>query len=64
MEGESLWRDARRFEPVAACAPGAGGWTAAGCARFAAGSPKAALQLRLELDFSDFEERWGGRALP
>jgi adenosine deaminase len=59
IEGESLWRDARRFEPVAACAPRAGGWTAAGCARFAAGSPKATLQLRLERDFSGFEERWG-----
>ena len=50
--GESVWRDARRFTPVAACA---GGWDAPACRALAARSPRAALQVALERDFRAFE---------
>jgi adenosine deaminase len=57
VEGASLWRDARGLTPVAECAPAAGGFSGSRCAAFANGSPRAALQRRLELDFRAFEAR-------
>ena len=57
VEGASLWSDGRRFTPVAACAPAAGGLTGARCGAFVAGSTRARLQRDLELGFRDFEAR-------
>jgi adenosine deaminase len=57
VQGASIWRDGRRFLPVAACAPTAGGFAGARCAAFAASSTRARLQRDLELGFRDFEAR-------
>ncbi|HEV7590889.1 MAG TPA: hypothetical protein VGO40_22450 [Longimicrobium sp.] len=57
VEGASVWSDGRRFTPVAACAPAAGGFAGARCGAFAAGSTRARLQRDLELGFRDFEAR-------
>jgi hypothetical protein len=57
VEGASVWSDGRRFTPVAACAPAAGGFAGARCGAFAAGSARARLQRDLELGFRDFEAR-------
>jgi adenosine deaminase len=57
IEGEPLWRDVLAGAPVAACAPAAGGMDGARCRAFARRSPRAALQLRLERDFAEFEEQ-------
>ncbi|HYJ80058.1 MAG TPA: hypothetical protein VEW03_10675 [Longimicrobiaceae bacterium] len=57
VEGASLWSDARRFVPVAACAAGAGGLGSRRCQAFTAGSVKARLQAELERGFEEFERR-------
>jgi hypothetical protein len=57
VEGASLWSDGRRFTPVAACAPAAGGFGGSRCGAFVAGSTRARLQRDLELGFRDFEAR-------
>ena len=58
IHGPSLWKDARTFTPVDACADRAGGWSAASCQAFVAASPKAGVQAQLEQDFREFEGRW------
>jgi adenosine deaminase len=55
IEGASLWRDGRRFEPVAECAPEAGGLTGVRCSALAQASAKARLQIQLELSLRRFE---------
>ena len=57
LPGASLWRDARSFVPVAACAgtSPAANPPAAGCQAFLAGSDKAHLQWTLEAEFARFE---------
>jgi hypothetical protein len=62
LEGESLWKDARSFTPVAACAAAAGGLEGRRCREFAERSPKARLQWELERDFQGFEREVGGEA--
>lgn len=57
LPGASLWADARKFTPAAACAgstPGAA-TTPDACRRFLAASEKARLQWRLEAEFREFE---------
>lgn len=51
LPGASLWRDRAGGATVAACAV----MTAPACAAFAAASPKAQAQLRLERDLAAFE---------
>lgn len=58
LEGESLWRDPRRFAPVAQCAPAGGGVSGKACEEFAARSPRARLQRDLEHAFREFESRY------
>jgi len=55
VEGASLWRDRGGFQPVPACAEGAGGLDGRRCREFAGGSPRARLQRELELAFVEFE---------
>jgi hypothetical protein len=62
VEGASVWRDGRRFVPVAACAPAAGGFAGASCGALAARSTRARLQRDLELGFRDFEARRASEA--
>jgi len=62
VEGASVWRDGRRFVPVAACAPAAGGFAGASCGALAGRSTRARLQRDLELGFRDFEARRASEA--
>ena len=55
--GASVWRDGRRFVPVAQCAPAAGGFSGRSCETFVQGSRRGQLQRNLELAFRDFESR-------
>ena len=57
LTGASLWRDARRFVPVAQCAGDMAGTKplSAPCQRFLAGSERARLQHALEAEFQAFE---------
>jgi adenosine deaminase len=57
VEGAPLWRDLPSLALAAECTSAAGGVDGARCRRFAARSPKARLQLRLERDFATFERR-------
>ena len=60
LPGDSLWRDARRFTPVAACAntpPGAP-TPSADCQRLLAASDKARLEWALEHQFELFEKKF------
>jgi adenosine deaminase/adenosine deaminase CECR1 len=57
LTGASLWRDARRFVPVAQCAGDTTGTKplSASCQRFLASSERARLQHALEAEFQAFE---------
>ena len=57
IDGDSLWRDAQRASPVAACAGDTAGADApsAGCAAFLGASAKATLQWALERAYRRFE---------
>ena len=52
LPGPSLWNDGQVGAPVAACA---GGWTTALCRGYLQSSPKARLQVDLELQLAAFE---------
>ena len=56
VQGAPLWRDLPAGTLAPDCAP-AGGLDGARCRRFASGSEKARLQLRLERDFAAFERQ-------
>jgi adenosine deaminase len=57
VSGDSLWRDADRAVPAAACGADTLGGSApsAGCAAFLRASGKATLQWRLEAEYQRFE---------
>ena len=57
IAGGSLWSDARRFVPVAACAPDIAVMklTSNGCQQYLNNSEKAKLQWQLEDEFRAFE---------
>ncbi|HEX9109433.1 MAG TPA: hypothetical protein VF832_19465, partial [Longimicrobiales bacterium] len=57
--GASLWRDARRFETVAACV---GDVASAGCRAFLDRNPRARLEWQLERAFDRFESRYASLA--
>ena len=54
IAGESLWRDGRKFVPVAQCAE----LNSSSCKQFIENSEKAKLQWKLEDDFKAFERLW------
>jgi adenosine deaminase len=58
--GESLWRDGRKFLPVAQCARDVEEMklTSNSCRQFLAASEKGRLQWQLEQDFNAFEREW------
>ena len=58
LPGPSLWRDTRKFVPVAACAGGLSDAAAAvpGCALFLGGSERARQQRELERRLAAFEK--------
>ncbi|MFL6210510.1 MAG: adenosine deaminase [Pyrinomonadaceae bacterium] len=60
LPGASLWRDARKFVPVAECAQDTPGVKSisAGCQQFLAGSERARLQRTLEEEFRAFESKY------
>jgi len=60
LPGGSLWRDPRRFAPVAECSGGALGQPtpAAACQAFLDRSEKARLQWDLERQFAAFEKKF------
>jgi adenosine deaminase len=60
LPGGSLWRDLRRFAPVAECSGGALGQPtpAAACQAFLDRSEKARLQWDLERQFAAFEKKF------
>jgi hypothetical protein len=60
IAGESLWSDARKFVPIAACTRDVaeGKLTSNSCRDFIAGNEKARLQLQLEEDLDKFEREW------
>ncbi|HEV2148665.1 MAG TPA: hypothetical protein VGR37_14775, partial [Longimicrobiaceae bacterium] len=62
VEGESLWRDPRGFQPVAVCATEAGGLEGRRCRDFVGRSRKAALQAELERAFAEFEREQAAMA--
>jgi len=55
--GVSLWKDARKFVPVAQCAQDVAVMklSSTGCRKYLEGSEKAKLQWKLEEDFRSFE---------
>lgn len=57
--GASLWRDARRFEPVSSCAASALAPAGSACRAFLDRNPRARLQWALERSFEVFEARQG-----
>jgi hypothetical protein len=58
--GESLWRDGRKFLPVAQCARDVEEMklTSNSCRQFLAANEKGRLQWQLEQDFNAFEREW------
>jgi len=64
VEGASLWRDGRRFIPVAGCSEASGGLRSVDCESFATASARAHLQRRLELQFQQFEQKHAALPLP
>lgn len=54
IAGDSLWRDSRKFVPVAQCAD----MKSNSCGQFTANNEKARLQWQLEQDFNAFEKSW------
>ena len=59
IQGDSLWRKDRPGQRVPACTD----LKSTRCGRFAAASPRAALQIELEKRFVYFEQRWREREL-
>jgi adenosine deaminase len=57
IDGGSLWKDARKFVPVAQCAQDVAAMklSSASCRKHIEGSEKAKLQWKLEEDFRTFE---------
>jgi len=57
IAGDSLWKDARKFVPVAQCAQDVAVMklSSAGCRKYLEGSEKAKLQWKLEDNFRTFE---------
>lgn len=62
LDGDSLWADPARSEPVAACArvPAGSPEPGASCGGFLSGSEKARLQWALEAAFATFEATQSG----
>ncbi|WP_434600643.1 hypothetical protein [Streptomyces sp. A5-4] len=62
IEGGNLWKEQDRYgafaPPCRNDAPDPGRRPGAACRKFLAGSPKAELQWRLEVDWRVFEERY------
>jgi hypothetical protein len=60
IAGGSLWGDAHRFVPAAACASDIAVMklTSNGCRQYLNNSEKAKLQWQLENDFTTFEKHW------
>ena len=58
VEGASLWKDADRFQPVAACARPTRSGPGTACEAFLAQNPKARLQWELEAALVRFERRF------
>lgn len=60
LPGQSLWRDAKKFVPVAQCAKDIPGPNAIslGCQQYLASSEKARLQWKLEEELRLFESRF------
>jgi hypothetical protein len=60
IAGGSLWADAGRFVPVAACAPDIAVMklTSNGCRQYLNNSEKAKLQWHLEEEFRGFEREY------
>lgn len=60
IAGGSLWRDGRKFAPVAQCTQDIAVMklTSTGCRQYLDGSEKAKLQWRLEEEFREFERAW------
>jgi hypothetical protein len=60
LPGVSLWANAKKFTPVAACERdiSQSGETSAACKQYLAGSEKASLQWKLEQDFKTFESEF------
>ena len=58
LPGPSLWRDAAKASPTAACrkAPPGSARPSAPCAAFLATSERATQQWQLEADFAAFEK--------
>ena len=59
LPGDSLWRDAKRFTPVAACStdkPSAN--LSSSCKKFLDANQRAQMQWNLETKFSDFEKKY------
>jgi adenosine deaminase len=59
LPGDSLWRDAKRFTPVAACStdkPSAD--LSSGCKKFLDANQRAQMQWNLETKFADFEKKY------
>jgi adenosine deaminase len=59
LAGQSLWADAKRFIPVAQCLKDVSmpNVVSSGCNQYLAGSEKARLQLKLEVEFKAFENQ-------
>jgi len=58
LGGESLWSDARAFQPVPACAPENGGLDGRHCRELADRSPRARLQIDQERALLAFERKY------
>lgn len=56
LPGESLWRDAKAFHMVSGCT--ASREPSPACQQFIRGSERAKLQLKLEQDFAEFENKF------
>jgi adenosine deaminase len=59
LPGASLWREAKTFQPVAACA-GSGGTMqpSAGCRKYLEENPRANMQWKVEAAFARFEAQF------
>lgn len=60
VEGDPIWRDFDRLQPVSECAPAAGGFEGERCAAWAASSTRGELQRKMEVDLARFEARFAG----
>jgi adenosine deaminase len=58
LPGESLWRDAKNFRMVSACAASVTEKPSSACEKFLEGSERAKIQWKLEEEFADFEKKY------